>query len=132
MPHALVRSQPVKQGRIVYGLIVQFDIGDAEVMERRKHIVFERILERDLKCDDVIEQLKHVVTIGSIRSRRHTEIKLRLKEAHDLLIAGSTRAMSLVDNDVVKVIWRKLVEMRATLEHIAKRQLVLARFMPGR
>ena len=92
-------------------LVVDFKIGDAEVMKRRKHLVAERVLQRDAIRDHVIEQAVNVVSIGSARRRRHTEDESRLEVVEHLAIPRSTRPVRLVNDDVVEGVGGEVAKM---------------------
>ena len=74
-------------------------------------MIFQSILQRNLIRDHMIEQREHVITVSSVGSRRHAEIKRWLKIRHDLLVAGRSRAMRLVNYDVVEEGRIDLIEM---------------------
>ena len=71
VPDALFGGQLREQAQVVDGFIVNVKVGDAEVMERCEHVVFEGVLQRDAVGDHVVEQAVHVVTVGAARGSRH-------------------------------------------------------------
>ena len=110
MVNAFFRRQAREQCEIVRLFFVDFEIRDSEIVKRNEHIVFESVLKCNAIGDYVIEQRIHVVTIGSRRSRCHSENKFRLEIVKYLLVTISSCSMGFIDDDVVKIIGRELVK----------------------
>ena len=74
-------------------------------MERTQHILIEGLLQTDLIGDVVIEQGEDVEIISSFRRRRHAQHEIGFGEVvNDRAIVVCTRMMSLIDEDVIKII----------------------------
>ena len=101
MPHAFARGQLLKELRVDC-FVVNLEVGDAKVVEGCEHVVCQGVLKRDLKRNKVVELGKHVEAVGSRWCGGHAEIELRREVRHDLLVAVGTRAVGLVDDDVVE------------------------------
>ena len=106
-----------EQGKVVLLLVVDFEVGDAEVVERRKHLVAERVLQRDAIRDDVVEQAVDIVSVGPARRGRHAENEPRLEVVKHLAIPRCARAVRLVDDDVVESIGREIAKMPRERSH---------------
>ena len=117
MLHTFVRSEFREQGHVVDGFVVDFQVGDAEVMERRQHVFLKGVLQGDSESDHVIEQAVYVITIGARRSCRHPQEERRLEMRKDRPIAVRTGTMRLVDDDVVEFPWIEVVQMLAQSAH---------------
>ena len=59
----------------------------------------------------MIEKGKDVVAVGAIRRSGHAKIKPRRKVRHDGLVALRSRAVGLVDDDVVELIGTEIAQM---------------------
>ena len=59
----------------------------------------------------MIEKGKDVVAVGAIRRSGHAQIKPRREVRHDGLVTLGSRAVGLVDDDVVELIGTEIVQM---------------------
>ena len=117
MIDARLARELAEQGKVVLLLVIDFEVGDAEVVERRKHLVAERVLQRDAIRDDVVEQAIDIVSVGPARRGRHAEDEPRLEVVEHLAIPRCARAVRLVDDDVVESIGREIAKMPRERSH---------------
>ena len=111
MTHALVGRQAPEQGDIFDRFVVNLQIVNAKIMEGGKHLLGQSVLQRDLERDDVIEKGKDVIAVGAIGRGGHAQIKPRRKVRHDGLVTLGSRAVGLVDDDVVELIGTEIAQM---------------------
>ena len=102
MPHPLLRSQFGKQAHVVDRPVIDLQVADAEVMERREHVLLEGVLQGDAEGDHVVEQAVYVIAIGSRGRCRHPQEKRWFEVGKDRLVAVRTRPVRFVDDDVVE------------------------------
>ena len=112
MVNALFCRQAREQREIVSLLFIDFKICDSEIVKRNEHIVFKSVLKRNAIGNYVIEQCIHVIAIGSRRRRRHSKNEFWLKIVKYLLVTIGSCPMCFIDNDVIEIIGRELVEFR--------------------
>ena len=55
MECSFLRAEHCEQARIVENFVIDLQVGDAEVMERRQHIVFQCVLQSNTISDDMVE-----------------------------------------------------------------------------
>ena len=118
MINTVFACELVEQREIILPFIVDFKVGNAEIMKGRQQFVIKRILQGDSICYHVVEQAIYIVSIGSTWRCRHTKNEFWSEVLQDLSVPFSSGTMSLIDDDVVKAIRSEVVQvLRQSANH---------------
>ncbi len=105
--NTLFTRQTHKIGIIIQKLAIYNNFTYAVIMKRHQHIFSQGLIQTDFVSNIMVKGFKNIAVIRTLRRCCHAQQKLWLKIAQHLLIALGSCMMRFVDNNIIKRIRRK-------------------------